>query len=206
MAELSGYLAASESDWRIPAYAQTMLWLGGNDASTRLEGGRGAFDLDVPDNGVGFLDLTWGVAGGPLLARWPVTLSDDTVTLGWRGMLAVGGFVERLHAFETRGLELVVAELEGALLPSNYPRLPTLEQMRRGVFVRDDSGDSADMPEHSYPLIALAGSIHADYLHHAMISELAVDCFTTLGPADGLWHEIVGLPLLVDMVSLLAPG
>lgn len=206
MAELSGYLAAEESPWRVPVYAQTMLWLKENDAATRLEGARGAFELDVADDGVGFLDLVWGVVDGPLLARWPVTLADDPVTLGWRGMVAVGGFVERLHAFEARGLELVVAELEGALLPPNYPRLPTLEQMRRGVFVREDSGDSADVPEHTYTLVALADSIHAEYLHHAMISELAVDCFTMLGPADGMWHEIVGLPLLVETVSLLAPG
>ncbi len=206
MAELMGHLVTEGAAWAIPGYAQAMLWLKGDAEPVRIDGERGAFALDVPDDGEGAIDLTWGVAEGTLLARWPVALVDSPVTLDWRGMVALGGFVERIHAFEARGLELVVAEIVGALLPLNYPRLPSLDQMRRGIFQRSDMDDAADMPEFIYPVITMADSIHADYLHHAMVSELAVDCFTVLGPQAGRWHEIVGLPLLVEMISLLAPG
>lgn len=206
MAKLTGHLVTEGTEWTIPPYAQAMLWLAGDGEAMQVAGDRGAFTLDVPDDGAGTIDLTWGIAGGPLLARWPVALADSPVTLDWRGAVAVGGFVERLHAFEVRGLELVVAELVGALLPLNYPRLPSLDQMRRRVFQRSDTDVAADMPEFTYTLITMADSIHADYLHHAMVSELAVDCFTTLGTQAGRWHEVTGLPLLVEMVSLLAPG
>lgn len=206
MAGLIGHLISQEAGWTLPDYAQPMLWLRGDADPVRVSGPRGAFELDVPENGEGTIDLAWGVPNGPLLARWPVTLSDDAVVLGWRGMIGVGGFVERLHAFEVRGIELVVAEIEGALLPPRYRHLPTLEQMRRAVFERDDVAEAPDTPEFIYTLIAMADSIHAEYLHHSMVSELAVDVRASLGPQAGRWHEVVGLPLLIESVSLLASG
>lgn len=206
MAIVTGQLAANSAVWTIPAYAQKMLWLTGADAPVQTSGPQGTFELTVSDVGDGVIDLAWGVAHGPLLARWPVTLADAPITFEWRGTVGIGGFIERLHAFETRSLELVVAEIVGALLPPRYPRLPTLEQMRRGVFQRDDISQSPDVPEFTYPVIALADSISADFLHHAMVSELAVDCLAVLGAQDGRWHDIVGLPLLVESLSLLSPG
>lgn len=206
MAVVTGQLVANGAAWTIPTYAQTMLWLASDDESVQPAGPHGAFELSVPDNGDGVLRLAWGVANGPLLAQWPVTLIDAPITLEWRGIVGVSGYVERLHAFEVRGLELVVAEIVGALLPLNYPRLPTLEHMRHGIFQRDDLPQTPYASEYTYPLIALGDSICADYLHHAMISELAVDCFSTLGAQDGQWHAIVGLPLLVESVSILSPG
>jgi hypothetical protein len=100
----------------------------------------------------------------------------------------------------------VVAEIEGDLLPAGYGHLPTLADMRAGPFQRHDETDLADARSFTYTFLALADSVFAEYLHHAMVSELAVDCLATLGPQDGRWHEIVGLPLLLDSISLLAPG
>jgi hypothetical protein len=126
--------------------------------------------------------------------------------LGWQGEAAVAGFVERLHALQLRGLELVVAEIEGNVLPPGYARLPSLDQMRAAPFSRRDTGETTFERQFTYTLVAMADSIYAEYLHHAMVSELAIDAFAVLGPHEGRWHEIVGLPLMLQSVSLLAPG
>jgi hypothetical protein len=196
-----GFLVAEKSKWLIPPYAQDMLWVQSGEHAAQASGPRGAFALDIDG---GEIVLAWGIAGGPLLARWPLQLADDPAIMNWPGSVGVGGFVERLHVFETRGLEVLVAEIEGDVLPADYRRLPTLADMRAGHFQRRD--DDASARPFTYTLLALADSVYAEYLHHAMVSELAVDCFATLGPQDGRWHEIVGLPLLIDSVSLLAPG
>jgi len=197
---ITAYLVAEDSVWHIPAYAQDMLWVQQEARAAQTSGPRGSFSLESTDEPI---TLTWGTAGGPsLLICEPIP--GDSV--GWQGTVGVGGFVERLHVLETHGLELVVAEIQGSLLPPNYRRLPTLAQMRESVFRRVTDADHPLPPEATYTFIAMADSIHAEYLHHAMVSELAVDCLGTLGPQQGHWHDIVGLPLLLDAVTLLAPG
>ena len=199
---LQGYVTADKPGWQIPRYAQDMLWVQCGDLAVQTSGPRGAFALNADGDEI---TLTWGTAEGPLLARRRRAISEPLI-LNWQGTVGVGGFVERLHVFETRELEVMVAEIEGDLLPSGYRRLPTLADMRAGVFRRSNDPPLNDLRPYTYTVLALADSIYAEYLHHAMVSELAVDCFATLGPHEGHWHEIVGLPLLVDGLSLLAPG
>lgn len=203
MSTLEGYLVAGRAAWQIPAYAQDMLWVQCAGHSVQASGPRGQFAIEQPPAGA-VARLTWGHAGGPLLAEW--TPAGAAFAAGWQGEVIVGGFVERLHAFETRHLELVIAEIEGDALPPGHTRVPGLEQMRAATFSRRDETYPAPDRRFTYTVIALAESIYAEYLHHAMVSELALDCFTRLGPQDGRWHEIVGLPLLVEAVALLAPG
>jgi hypothetical protein len=78
--------------------------------------------------------------------------------------------------------------------------------MRRAPFQRRHEPEPGTARAFTYTCLALADSIYAEYLHHAMVSELAVDCLAAFGPEEGRWHEIVGLPLLVEAVTLLAPG
>jgi len=78
--------------------------------------------------------------------------------------------------------------------------------MQRAPFRRRDEPEPDITRDFTYTFLALADSIHAEYLHHALVSELAADCFAILGPQEGRWHEIVGMPLLVDGITLLAPG
>lgn len=205
---MQGYLVTDGSGWQIPAYAQDMLWLSGSVQSVQLMGSRGVFMLehDIAP-GTEALTLCWGYAEGPLLARWPLPENTNRpFALDWRGEVGIGGFVERLHVLEVRDLPLVVAEIEGALLPSGHPVLPTLDQMRQESVLYSDTDVGVDTSESTYPLIALADTVLAEYLHHALVSELAIDVRAILAPQDGRWHEIVGLPLLVEMVSLLSPG
>jgi hypothetical protein len=201
-----GYLVAEGTGWRVPVYAQDMLWVRAGDRTVRASGLRGVFDLEVTGDADEPINLLWGTADGPPLAVWSRPGLDTPLVLGWQGGVAVGGFVERLHALERRGLEVVVAELEGMTLPPEYTRLPTLDQMQRGPFRRRNEPEPGPSREFTYTFLALADSIYAEYLHHAVVSELAVDCVATLGPQEGRWHEIVGLPLLLEAVTLLAPG
>jgi hypothetical protein len=197
-----GHLIPEKAKWQIPAYAQNMLWVRqADDSAAQATGPRGVFALD--DTG-GEIALVWGTAEGPVLARWPDVPAGEV--LGWTGSVGVAGFVERLHVFETRGLEVVVAEIEGDVLPAAYRRVPTLADYRAGNVQRRDETDIGVTRACTYTMLALADSVYAEYLHHAMVSELAVDCFATLGPQEGRWHEIMGLPLLIEALSLLAPG
>jgi hypothetical protein len=203
---IAGYLVAGESSWRIPAYAQYMLWMQQEEHAGRTAGERGQFLLDVPGDGNKALYVVWGTAGGPPLTIWYKPDTEAPFVVGWQGSVAVGGFIERLHVLEAFGLELVIAEIEGSLLLPNYRRLPTLIQMQQTPFRRTAEDEQSPSPNFTYTFLAMADSVCAEYLHHAMVSELAVNCFATLGPHEGHWHEIVGLPLLIDTVSLLAPG
>lgn len=201
---LTGSLVAETSAWRIPAYARDMLWIASGGEAAPVTGPRGTYRVERGAANAPLL-VTWGTADGPPLATWPPS-DTHPAALCWDGAVRLAGFVERLHVLEAHGLELVVAEVQGALLPAAYPRLPTLEGMRAAPFVRDPAQDHPAAREATYPLLALAGSIQAEYLHHALISELSVDCLAALGPHEGGWHAIIGLPLLVEALSLLAPA
>ncbi len=209
MIAIEGALVASNSAWRIPPYAQTMLWVQQGAHAAQAHGERGVFALsargDSTDASREPLTLAWGAPGGPPLAIWPAPETAPFVG-GWQGAAHIGGFVERLHVLEAHDLELVIAEIEGALLPPDYPRLPGLEQMRAAPFRRLPEPDLPAGARHTYFVLAPVESALADYLHHAMVSELAVNCRAALGPQAGEWHALVGLPLLLDSLTLLAPG
>ena len=51
----------------------------------------------------------------------------------------------------------------------------------------------------------LAESNLAALAQDALVSGLAVDAYTALANDANGWHEIVGLPLLLDTLTLLAP-
>jgi hypothetical protein len=196
-----GYLIPEKAKWQIPTYAQSVLWVQSGESAAQTSGPRGVFALD--DTG-GEIALAWGTAEGPVLVRWPDMPAGEV--LGWTGSVGVGGFIERLHVFETRGLGVMVAEIEGDVLPADYRRVPTLADYQAGNVQRRDETDIGVTRAHTYTMLALADSVYAEYLHHAMVSELAVDCFATLGPQEERWYEIMGLPLLIEALSLLAPG
>jgi hypothetical protein len=177
------------------------LWVQADKTAAQASGPRGTFALD--DSG-GDIALAWGTANGPALARW-LPMPAGAV-LDWTGSVGIGGFVERLHVLETHGLDVLIAEIEGDVLPAAYRRVPTLADYQAGNLQPRADADVGTTRAFTYTLLALADSVFAEYLHHAMVSELAVDCFATLGPQEGRWHEIMGLPLLIEALSLLAPG
>lgn len=201
---MHGALIADGAEWTIPAYARDMLWVCAGSDAVRAIGARGSFALPAAADRSAGMTLAWGEAAGPVLAQWAIAPGAERITLGWAGTVAIGGFVERLHVREVRGLPVVIAEVLGALLPPGYRRLRTLEDAQTGNPALQ--AQVSERPEFLYPLIAQAESVLAEYLHHALVSELALDGYAVLAPQGGRWHEVVWLPLLLEEVTLLAPG
>ncbi len=146
--------------------------------------------------------ITWGAADGPTLAFWDNTA--DWLNLRWDGRVKVGGFVERLHAREGGGRELVIAEVVGGPFAADHVGLPSLDDMRNGIFARPSEVEPLD-GDQAYPFVILADSNLATLVQDALVSGLAVDVYGVLASEAGGWHEIVGLPLLMDSLTLLAP-
>ncbi len=165
--------------WRVPAYAQDMLRLISDECIQRIE---------------------WG-AGGPTLVFWKPPALEPT----WSGRVKVGGFIERLHAFEIAEMEIVIAEIVGGAFPAAHSGLPTLEDMKRGIYARP-----ADLEpygtDQTYPFILMAESNFAALAQDALVSGLAVDAVGTLADDQTAWRDMCGLPLLIESLTLLAPG
>ncbi len=188
------------SDFRIPSYAQDMLYLVSAGTATQVEGGHGHFSLEAAPEFP--LRLVWGGPNGPIVAVWQ-SIPDPT-KLDWDGRVRIGGFIERLHARELGGLEIVIAEVVGGSFPVDHVGLPSLDEMRRGIYARPSDKEPLDQDQ-SYPFIILAESNLASLVQDALISGIAVDAYGALASEAGRWHEVVGLPLLLDTLTLLAP-
>src|SRR5689334_14514122 len=100
----------TNTDYPLPAYAQDMLYLVTDDQTVQAGGERGDFNLSKSN---GDVRLTWGSANGPILTIWEELGKGQ---LDWDGQVTVGGFIERLHAHEIGGLEVVVIEVVGGPL------------------------------------------------------------------------------------------
>lgn len=206
MTALAGALVADDSPWQIPRYARDMLWVQQGEQAVQVQGERGVFTLPAPADPRESIAVVWGAPGGPQLAMWSFPETSAPLVLGWEGEARIGGFVERIHVRESRDLELVIAEIDGGPLVPDYRTLPGLDEMRGEPFRRGPEPDLATSTRHTYFVLTLADSLLSEYLYHAMVSELAANCFAALGPQAGGWHEIVGMPLLLESLALLAPG
>ena len=190
------------STWRIPPYAQTMLWLTGETVEpVQAEGEHGLFALDAP---APLLTLRWGGAeGSPLaLLRWQAD------SLEWDGGVQSGGLVDTLHITAIPGAEYPIAvfSLGGRpLAPGVMPYPPAAARHRVPyVFPNFDEGLSEAeeavttwlAPDDS-PLVALA--------QDALVSRLGVYCFGHLADEESGWHEYFALPILLEALTLFAP-
>ncbi len=188
----------SES-FAIPAYAQDMLYLVCDDNAVQTRGKYGKFKLDAAPPGP--LSVTWG-AGGPTLVVW--SHPPEAARLQWDGRVKVGGFIERFHGLEVGGVEVVIAEVVGGPFPINHVGLPSLDDMHNGIFARLSDAEPLGRDQ-SYPFIILAESNLAALAQDALVSGFAVDACGSLADDAGRWQEVVGLPLLLDTLTILAP-
>jgi hypothetical protein len=138
---------------------------------------------------------------GPLLACWPTGAAQPV----WDGVVRVGGFVERLNAREVADMEIVIAEIVGGVFPVGYGDLPTLNDMNAGIYARA-AYEEPFGKGFTYPFILIADSNFAALVQDALISGLAVDATGHLADQESAWHELCGLPLLMDSFTLLGPG
>jgi hypothetical protein len=186
-------------DLTLPSYAETMLWLKSSDGQAARIQTPGKVDISASAP----LTLHWGHPDGSPLHRWTATPPNQSLV--WDGLVRLGGFVDRSHILEFHGLGVMVVELMGSIYsPSQFPTLPSLEDLKNGPYQREDA--QYPEPEHWYSLLIDLDSPFADFLHHALVNGNAIDCTASLGDDEGGWHELVGLPLLVESLTLLAPG
>jgi hypothetical protein len=184
----------------VPEYAREYLWLKPDKGEAVKVGNDGRFSIP-PSLSV---ELRWAHPEGAVLAIW----RQDPIppyTLEWDGIIRLGGFVERTHILEVDELGIMVVELVGGAYSPDKIDLPSLEDLQAGPFEREEETDPS-RDNHWYSLLVSTDSPFADFLHHALVNGTAIDCTAVLGDEEGGWHEIVGLPLLVESVTLLASG
>ncbi len=197
-------LIAEPPAWQIPAYAQTMLFVQSAQISPRpTTGPRGTFTL--PEKGAAYSEpfiVRWGHAEGPPLGTF--TLRGNPPSAHWDGAIVVGGAVGSLQVEETRGMPLVIAHIEGAPLDRAQVTRPTLQEMTTPVLARQNDSVPRPATFFTYTIIVGAESPLADYLFQAMALDLGVVCTARLGPDEGKWHEVSGLPLLGEKLTVSA--
>ncbi len=147
--------------------------------------------------------IHWGGADGPPLVFWESPIEPFDALRAWDGRVKIGGFVERLHARQIGDVEFTVAEVVGGAFAADYNGLPTLDEMRRGIYARPADTEPRGSG-HSYPLIMFSESNFAALAQDALVSGLAIDAVGRLAADSDGWHEVCGLPLLIESLTLLA--
>jgi hypothetical protein len=184
----------------LPTYAQQNLWLRtATGEAIQLEPD-GSFTLPVSDH----LELRWAHPEGPPLTVWRSLEGENRYHLEWDGLIRLAGFVDRTHILEYQGLPLMMAELIGGSYPANYRRWPTLADLQKQPFTRDEERHDPSQDRHWYALLMPVDSPFADFVHHALVNGTAVDVVASFGDEASQWHKLVGLPLVLESLSLLS--
>ena len=188
-------LQASE----LPDYSQSLWWLSNERGEAVQIKPDGSFEISPSLK----LELRWAHPAGAVLNRWQID-PVPPYELQWDGIIRLGGFIERTHIVEDNGLGLLVAELVGGAYPQTYQGLPSLADLQAKPFVRDETEADPSGDGHWYSLLVPLESPFADFLHHCLVNGNALDCQCSLGDDESAWHELVGLPLIVEGLSLLS--
>ncbi|MFN8452189.1 MAG: hypothetical protein U0521_27235 [Anaerolineae bacterium] len=195
--QLSGQLG-----WTIPAYARDLLWLTSETGAAKVEGAQGLFMLDAPAE---VLTLRWGAADGPALARlrWQVD------SLGWDGVVRVGGYVDAMHITELDDLPAPVTILHvgGQPLKQGVTAFPGRAARRAVPFPVPSffDGIADDVDETVTTWVALEDSAALTLAQDALVSKLGVYCFGRLAAQAAGWHDQFALPLALESMTLFAP-
>jgi hypothetical protein len=197
--ELNGQLA---SRWRIPAYAQEMLWLETPSETVKAEGERGIFTLSTPAS---VLVVRWGGEDGPPLAqlRWQAD------SLDWDGAVRIGGYVDAMHITDALDLPdaVTILHLGGQPLKANSAPFPTYSQRKRVPYPVPSfhEGIADEVAEGVTTWVAFADSAVLVLAQDALVSKLPVYCYGSLADEDAGWHDRFALPIALDGMSLFAP-
>lgn len=179
----------------VPAYAKNMLWItSGSEFQQRIPETMQATLPAAPDG----LTLRWGTATGSPLRYWPET----TKNIIWNGHVRVSGHVDCTHLIRVGKMDMLILEVRGSLLPLNKPRLPSLEDLRKAPYEHDLFLENIE--EAWYAFVLELDSPFADFTHHALINRQAVDCYGALAEESGGFHRLVGMPLLLESMTLYA--
>jgi hypothetical protein len=194
-----------KNDWVIPAYALDMLWVTtpkGVASELHLDG---SFMLDPVQEAVSQIQLRWGNPTGSLLTFWEAYDAEYSLSLQWDGHVVLGGFIERTHILDHDDLPLMIVEMVGGAYPIGFKMLPTMEMLQQGNFSRDNDFD----PTHEnqwYSLLLPLESPLSDFVHHALVNGSAIDCYAHFADDESRWHQLMGMPLVLDKLTLLSTG
>jgi hypothetical protein len=184
------------SQWTIPTFARTHLWLETESGCVQTEGPHGLFNLPAPAE---HLILRWGGEQGSVLAslRWHAD------SLDWNGQVRLGGMVEAVHMMSVPNLEmgLAILVIEGQPLKPAASAYPTPAQRMQLPYRLPDffTGIEADIdptvttwlvPEDS-GLLAMA--------QDAMSNNLRLYIQGTLNAG---WRDFAAIPLSLEAVTL----
>lgn len=179
---------------KLPDYAKDMLWItSGGDFQTQVPDN---LQIEV-DNPIHGLTLRWGTSEGSPMRHWPTV----TKNIVWNGHVRVAGHVECLHLMTFDELELLVVELRGSLLPMERPRFPSLEDLKKSPFERDIFIESESA---WYSFLLEADNPMTDFVHHALVNGYSMDCYGKLADDASGFHHIIGMPMLLESLTLYA--
>ncbi|MGB1285627.1 MAG: hypothetical protein ACPG7F_03750 [Aggregatilineales bacterium] len=197
--ELTGQLCDT---YRIPAYADGLLWLSTDSESVPVEGETGLFELSMPAQ---TLTLRWGAADGAALTqlRW------QPDNLAWNGSVRLGGMIQALHLVMLPRMEdfpLLLLDVEAQpLLPATKQATSGRERRNYPYTVPDffDGIDGELDPDFTTWLLPEESAL-AGLVQDAMMNHRNVNFYGTLAPQDDPWHAHFALPILLERVSLFA--
>lgn len=201
MKTISGKLRLTEG-WSFPAYATDMCWLSTSTGGVSAIQIDGSFSFENAEDSPSKIQLRWGNPAGSPLTSWTID-SSDSLMLAWNGKVTLGGFIERSHLLEFEDVPLMVIELVGGAYPTAYTALPDLKTLQAGPFARTPDFDPAEY-EYWYALLMPVESPLADFAHHALVNHMAVDCQAQLADNREKWHHVVGMPLVLNQITLLS--
>jgi hypothetical protein len=196
--------SALTAAWRIPAYAQGMLWVETMLECVPARGERGEFALTHPAEVV---TLRWGGAEGSALAR----LRWRADSLEWDGRISIGGYVDTLHMTAVDAddgqIGLVVLSIGGMPLQPGAAPFPDASQRRAVPYPFPSFRERLceDIEETVTTWIALADSPTLTLAQDALVSKLRVYAFGHLADADSTWDHALALPLMLDSMTIFAP-
>ncbi len=177
-----------------PTYALDMLWWVADDFQHMVELSQG--ELSIPP-AIQNLRLCWGTPQGSPMQTWQ-NLPEE---LAWNGAVAVHGHVESAHITSWQGEEWLVIELSGRLLPSTWRMLPRLLDLQSAPYQPRISIDLAETL-HWYAFLMPLDSPFIDFVHHALINGYAVECYGGLAGQKSQLQNLLGLPLVLDQMTL----
>lgn len=177
---------------KIPMYARDMLWLTTGETFATNQ-----FDqaMDVPDDQP--LLLRWGHPQGSVLARWPSPVEK----IKWDGQTYVRGTVEAVHLLTVKNLELMVVEVVGNVPVTPLTRFPSLADLQAQPFERSPFRES-DMLPGWYAFLLPLDSPLGDFAHHSLTHGGTIDAYGTLSDDKSGFYHLVGLPLLMESLTL----
>lgn len=143
------------------------------------------------------LRLRWGHEDGAPIMRW----NSWPQAMQWDSKIAFSGHFDAAHIMKHGDYDLMIFEAIGNLLPIGFQRLPPLGRFAQGAYWRDDT-DIEDVDDYWYSFILLLDDPLVDFAHQAFQHGAPVDVFGSLTSQDSGFHDLVGMPFLLDSVTL----